>query len=121
MTTENKIYTKILAAPTSITFSDILPRLFTGEIVQRKLEKSRVIDFSLYFAGLKGLPRWLSGKEAVCQQETWVQSQGQEESLEKERATQASILAWEIPQTEESGRLQSMGSQRVRHGSATNQ
>ena len=63
-TTDNKIYTKILAAPTSITFPDMLLRLLIGENFQRKLEKSRVIDFSLYFANLRGLPRWLSGKES---------------------------------------------------------
>ena len=40
---------------------------------------------------------------------------GQEDSLEKEVATHSSILAWEIPWTEEPGRLQSMGLQRVRH------
>ena len=40
---------------------------------------------------------------------------GQEETLEKEMATHSSILAWEIQWTEEPGRLQSMGSQRVRH------
>ena len=54
-------------------------------------------------------------------QETRVQSLGREESLEKGMETHSSILAWRIPRTEESGRLQSMGSQRVRHGSATNQ
>ena len=48
-------------------------------------------------------------------QETWVQSLGQEDSLEKEMAVHSSILAWEIPWTEEPGGLQSMGSQRVRH------
>ena len=42
-------------------------------------------------------------------QETWVQSLGQEESLEKEVAAHSSILAWEIPCAEEPGRLQSMG------------
>ena len=47
--------------------------------------------------------------------ETWVQSLGQEDLLEKEMATHSSILAWKIPWTEEPGRLQSMGSQRVRH------
>ena len=41
-------------------------------------------------------------------QETWVQSLGQEDPLEKEMATHSSILAWEIPWTEEPGRLQSM-------------
>ena len=47
--------------------------------------------------------------------ETWVQSLGREDPLEKEMATHSSILAWEIPWTEEPGGLQSMGSQRVRH------
>ena len=46
-------------------------------------------------------------------QETWVQSLGQEDPLEKEMATHASILAWKIPWTEEPDGLQSMGSQRV--------
>ena len=48
-------------------------------------------------------------------QDTWVQSLGQTDPLEKEIATHSSILAWEIPRTEEPGRLQSMGLQRVRH------
>ena len=52
-------------------------------------------------------------------QETWVQSLGREDSLEKEMATQSSILAWRIPWTEKLGRLQSMGSQRVGHDWAT--
>ena len=46
---------------------------------------------------------------------TQVQSLGQEDLLEKEMATHSSILAWKIPCTEEPGRLQSMGSQRVGH------
>ena len=45
----------------------------------------------------------------------WVQSLGWEYLLEKEMATHSSTLAWKIPWTEEPGRLQSMGSQRVRH------
>ena len=48
-------------------------------------------------------------------QETWVQSLGQEDPLEKEVATHSSILAWEIPWTEEPGRLQSTGSQRLKN------
>ena len=48
-------------------------------------------------------------------QETRVQSLGQEDLLEKGRATYSSILAWRIPWTEEPGRLQPMGSQSVRH------
>ena len=51
--------------------------------------------------------------------ETWVQFLGQEDPLEKEMATHFSSLAWKIPWTEEPGRLQSMGSQRVRHDWAT--
>ena len=47
--------------------------------------------------------------------ETWVQSLGWEDPLEKEMATYSSTLAWRIPWVEEPGRLQSMGSQRVRH------
>ena len=43
--------------------------------------------------------------------ETWLRSLGQEHPLEKEMATHSSILAWRIPQTEEPGGLQSMGSQ----------
>ena len=47
--------------------------------------------------------------------ETQVQSLGQEDVLEKEMATHSSTLAWKIPWTEEPGRLQSLGSQRVGH------
>ena len=46
-------------------------------------------------------------------QEMQVQSLGKEDPLEKEMATHFSILAWEIPGTEEPSRLQSMGSQRI--------
>ena len=52
-------------------------------------------------------------------QETWVQSLGRKDLLEKEMATHSSILAWKIPWMEEPGRLQSMVSQRVRHDWAT--
>ena len=47
--------------------------------------------------------------------ETWVQSLGQEDPLEEEMATHSNTLAWKIPRMEEPGKLQSMGSQRVRH------
>ena len=47
--------------------------------------------------------------------ETRVQSLGWEDLLEEEMATHSSILAWRIPWTEETDRLQSMGSQRFRH------
>ena len=52
-------------------------------------------------------------KHLPTRQETQVQSLGQEDCLEKEMATYSSSLAWKIPWTEESGRLQSIGSQRV--------
>ena len=47
--------------------------------------------------------------------ETWVRSLGWGDALEKGMAIHSSILAWRIPWTEEAGRLQSMGSQRVGH------
>ena len=52
-------------------------------------------------------------KNLPAVQETWVQSLGQEDPLEKEMATHSSILAWKMLWTEEPGRVQSMGSQRV--------
>ena len=54
-------------------------------------------------------------KNLPAMQEAQVQSLGQDDPREKEMATQSSILAWIIPWTEEPGRLQSMGSQRVGH------
>ena len=54
-------------------------------------------------------------KRLPAMQETQVQSLGWEDPLEKEMATHSSLLAWRIPWTEESGRLQSTGSQRVGH------
>ena len=47
--------------------------------------------------------------------ETWVQSLGWEDPLEKEMVSHSSIFAWRIPWTEKPGMLQSMGLQRVRH------
>ena len=58
-------------------------------------------------------------KNPTDKQETWVPSLGWEDPQENEMANHSSILAWEIPWTEESGELQSMGSQRVRHDLAT--
>ena len=54
-------------------------------------------------------------KHLPTMQETWVQSLGQKDPLEKEMATHSSILAWRIPWTEEPDRLQSTGLQRVGH------
>ena len=54
-------------------------------------------------------------KNLPAMQETQIQSLGMEDALEKGMATHSSILAWRIPWAEEPGRLQSMGSQTVRH------
>ena len=54
-------------------------------------------------------------KRLSTMRETWVPSLGREDPLEKEMATHSSTIARKIPWTEEPGRLQSMGSQRVGH------
>ena len=54
-------------------------------------------------------------KRLPAMRETCVRSLGQEDPLEKEMATHSSTLAWKIPWTEEPGRLQSVGLQRVGH------
>ena len=58
-------------------------------------------------------------KNPQAMQKMWVRSLGWEDSLEMEMATYSTILAWAISRTEEPGRLQSMGSQRVGHDLAT--
>ena len=59
-------------------------------------------------------------KNLPAMQETWVWSLGREDLLEKETVTHSSILAWRVAWTEEPGRLQSIGLQRVGHDWATN-
>ena len=59
-------------------------------------------------------------KDLPAMRETQVRPLGREDPLEKGMATHSSILAWRIPRTEEPGRLQSMGLQRVRHDWANN-
>ena len=58
-------------------------------------------------------------KNPPAMRETWVPSLGWEDPLEEGMGTHSRILSWRIPWTEEPGRLQSMGSQRVRHNRAT--
>ena len=80
-------------------------------------------DVSHYFVDCFCCLQHFSGASLVAQtvktpsamQETWVQSLGREDPLEKGMATHSSILAWRNPQTEEPGRLQSKESQRVGH------
>ena len=62
-----------------------------------------------------GLLRWRGSIESACQAGDAGLNPGQEDALEKEMAVHSSILVWEIPWTEEPGRLQSTGLQRVRH------
>ena len=78
-----------------------------GDLPGPGIEPRFFRDASLVAQMVKNLP---------AMQETQVQSLGQEDPLEKEIATYSSILAWKIPWTEEPGGLQSMASQRVRHG-----
>ena len=94
-------------------------------ILNIKTEKSKVTsdteEWLWIWASLVTL--WFKKKKKIylSMQETWVQSLGWKNPLEKEMATHSSILAWEIPSTAEPGRLQSMGSQRVRYNLATKQ
>ena len=66
-----------------------------------------------------GFPGGSVVKNPPAIQETQVPSPGREDPLEKDMVTHSSILAWEIPWTEEPGWLQSMGSRRVRHDLVT--
>ena len=68
-----------------------------------------------------GFPGSSVVKNPPAMQKIRVQSQGGEDTLEKEIASHSSILAWEIPCTEKPGRLQSMGSQRVGYDLETKQ
>ena len=70
---------------------------------------------------LWGFPDGSVVKNLPAKQEMWVRSLGWEDPLEKKMATHSSILAWEIPWTEEPGGLQSIGSQRVGHDLVTKQ
>ena len=80
--------------------------LLQGTFLVQGLNLGLIARTSLVAQKVKRLP---------TMRETWVQSLGQKDLLEKEMATHPSILAWKIPRMEESGRLQSMGSQRVGH------
>ena len=72
--------------------------------------KVHIVKASLVDQMVKNLP---------AMRETWVQSLGWEDPLKKEMATHSNILAWRIPWTKEPGKLQPIGSQRVKHDWAT--
>ena len=103
---------------------DIAPLYRGGDDVLRKflwlalvgalpeLKETPLVPFSLGFSD----GSWVKNPAAVQEtEETQVQSLGWEDPLETEMATHSSILAWNIPWTEEPGGLQSMGSQRRGH------
>ena len=72
-----------------------------------------------FYSCLQSFPDDSVVKNLPAKQETQVGSLGWKDPLEKEMATHSSILAWKIPWTEETGELQSVGSQRVRRDLAT--
>ena len=75
--------------------------------ISEKSSEKNCLDFicSLVAQSVKNLP---------AMQETWVQSLGQDITLEEEMETHSSILAWKMPWTEEPGGLQSLGSRKSR-------
>jgi len=73
----------------------------------------KFIDISIYRVSTSLVAQMV--KNSLAMQEIWLPSLVWEDPLEEEMATHSSTLAWEIPWTEETGRLQSIGSQRVRH------
>ena len=77
---------------------------YNGSQISRNIKSIEYASISF------GLPWGSVGKEFTCNGETWVQSLGWEDPLEKGPAAYSSILAWRIPWTEEPGRLQSMES-----------
>ena len=86
-----------------------------GEVVivwgQEPCEKYHLLNFAVNLKPIKNLP---------AMQDTRVQSLGWKDPLEKGMATHSSILAWRIPWTEEPGKLQAIGSQRVGYDWGTN-
>ena len=78
---------------------------------------TRLSDFHFHLAGF---PSGLVGKESACNAGDPGLISGLGRSLEKGKAIHSSILTWRIPCTEEPGKLQSLGSQRVRHDCETN-
>ena len=72
--------------------------------------------FGICYSRVQGFPGGSVVKNPPASaEEPRVQSLGWEDPLEEEMANHSSIIAWKIPWTEEAGRLQSLGSQRVRH------
>ena len=83
------------------------------------IKKAREFQKNIYFCFIRTSRGAQMVKCLPIMWETWVQSLGWEDPLEKEMATDSSTLVWKIPWTEEPGKLQSTGSQRIGHNWAT--
>ena len=83
--------------------------------IEKELQQYRPATLIYESYNERGFPCGSAGKNLPAMQEMQVQSLGQEDFLGEGMATHSSTLAGKIPGTEESGRLQSMESQRVRH------
>ena len=81
-------------------------------LIERHKNK-KALKFFLKLISLEYMAQMVTNLTAV--KETWVQSLGLENPLEKGMTTHSSILSWRIPETEKPEGLQSMGSQKVRH------
>ena len=76
------------------------------------IHSDKICGFVTYIHTCMGFPQESAVKNLPVMQETWVQPLGQEDPLERGRATHSSILAWESPWTEENEGVQSIGSQK---------
>ena len=120
-----KVKTESEVSQLCLTLSDPMDCSLPGSsihgIFQARVLEWNAITFSAQMA--KSHVNYFGSASLVAQRlkhlpgmrETRVQSLGREDPLQKEMATHSSTLAWKIPWTEEPGRLQSMGTQRVRH------
>ena len=125
---------KVFVAQLCLTLCDLMDCNPPGSFVHGTLQ-ARILEWEPFPSpgylpnpGIEpGFPALLLETSLVTQmvkrlptmRETWVQSLGREDLLDKAMATHSSTLAWKIPWTEEPGRLQSIGSLRVRHDWAT--
>ena len=91
-----------------------LPEEKSQELSCDKRQETRETQ-QLLLKRVPGFPGGSDGESLPATRETWVRSLGREEPLGEEKATHSSILAWRIPQTEEPGRLWSIGLQRIGH------
>ena len=89
------------------------PTCKTATVTPTWVEKPVISHLSLLALVASLVAQMVKHLPAV--QDTWVRSPGWEDPLEKEMANHSSTLAWKTPWMEEPGRLQFMGSQRVRH------